>query len=427
MNHAHNLDVRVNASGLLSRSLIVIIYLGGFYIFNALTALLIASGMYARELSILYYVCYAALCILAIVFTISTNPQCLMRREVWLMALFWFLYIARIIDSCYFSGVPLLLPPDYYISYAVAGCLIPMIAFFREMDERGSTAAYWTVLVSCAVSTSSCVWVYRSLIGTNFFRLGMSDEATLNPLQVAYMGGALIVLTFYDILYRRRRFVLRSLRTLVAVLLISVGFLALIIGASRGPILALAACTLAAVIGRMVSKRFTASAVLIVTLVFIIPMLMNLTEDLGSGLVDRFGDINSEYGEGGRFSLIWEAVSDISESPILGSGLELRNSQTFPHNVVIEAFLTTGIFGGSLFVGLCVWAILRSMRILVFAPQRGWVALLFIFYFVFSEVSGALYLSWAFWYSFAAVMSLRVAAPLGKLRTPEHVVGRSSY
>jgi O-antigen ligase len=177
----------------------------------------------------------------------------------------------------------------------------------------------------------------------------------------------------------------------------------------------------------MVSKRFTASAVLIVTLVFIIPMLMNLTEDLGSGLVDRFGDINSEYGEGGRFSLIWEAVSDISESPILGSGLELRNSQTFPHNVVIEAFLTTGIFGGSLFVGLCVWAILRSMRILVFAPQRGWVALLFIFYFVFSEVSGALYLSWAFWYSFAAVMSLRVAAPLGKLRTPEHVVGRSSY
>jgi O-antigen ligase len=403
------------------------IFAGGFCLFSPMTAIAIQFGQYSPELSIYYYAGFAFVCAFATVYSISRNADFLKQREVGLTALFWLLYIARLIWSCYFSNVSLRLPGDDYIYYAVGGCLIPMIAFFRVMDDKSSAVAYWSLLVSSGAGTGICVLVYRSLIGTEFIRLGMSGDVSLSPLQVAYLGSTIIVLATYDILYRQEGFRLRSFRLLLSLLFLATGFLALVIGASKGALLDTLVCILAAVAGRLYVKRFVASSIIIFAMALLFPLLAGLTEILGSGLVDRLRDTSAEYGPGGRIALVTDAVSEFAQSPIFGSGIEVESLRSYPHNVIVEAFLTTGIFGGTLFFGLCVWAILRSMRILVVDPNHGWIALLFILNFVFSLVSGALYLSWAFWFSYAAVMSIRLGGQFRNPRLFNHGVGRSSY
>jgi O-antigen ligase len=382
-------------------------YAGGFFLSSGLIAVAIAQNWYSRALSVTYFAGFAVFCTIASAYSFSKNPALFNRREVVFTALFLFLYALRVVKSALFSQGPLILPPRYYIYYLVAGCLVPMMAFFRGMEARTATAAYRSVVISAVVSMAACLWVYRSLLGTNFGRLGMSLEDALNPLQLAYLGSAVCVLAAYDILYRQSAAAHLSLRFLACVLAMGLAFLALIIGASKGALLSLAVCVLAAVVGRLMVKRYVASTVFILALLCLLPLLTNLTGVLGSGLVERLRD-PTEYSGEGRMALVTATMSEFAASPLFGSGLELK-SMSFPHNVIAEAFLTTGIFGGTLFVGLCIWATYRSMRILVYSPRDGWIGLLFIHYFVMAELSGVMYLAWPFWYSYAAVMWIRVA------------------
>jgi len=113
---------------------------------------------------------------------------------------------------------------------------------------------------------------------------------------------------------------------------------------------------------------------------------------------------------GGRLLLYQDTLEQIVQNPLFGSGLEEKYSRFYPHNHILEAFMTTGVLGGLCFVILCWVTIKRSFLILQKEESYGWIACLFIIYFVHGLFSSSIIDS-SFWYSMMAVYAVPIAGP----------------
>lgn len=87
----------------------------------------------------------------------------------------------------------------------------------------------------------------------------------------------------------------------------------------------------------------------------------------------------------------------------------------YPHNVAIESFMATGIFGGTAFCLILVWSTIAAVR-LSRRPAALWVSLLFLQQLIAALVSGALYLSLGMWMFAVAVVALDAAGRMPAYR-----------
>jgi O-antigen ligase len=131
-------------------------------------------------------------------------------------------------------------------------------------------------------------------------------------------------------------------------------------------------------------------------------------DELGIPLVSRvaaLAEARDDQTVGMRVVFIQDAWSQFMEHPLLGSALEERNSMTYPHNVNVEAFMATGVFGGAAFLALTVAGLWASVRLLRRDPDFGWIALLYIQSLAGASTSGSLVGSSSFFAFLAAAVS----------------------
>jgi O-antigen ligase len=88
------------------------------------------------------------------------------------------------------------------------------------------------------------------------------------------------------------------------------------------------------------------------------------------------------------------------DQPLLGSHALELGSYTYPHNVLLESLMATGVLGFALLLGSMGPATLAALRIIRAESQFMWIALIYLQYVVHCMVSGSLYLEASFW-SFA--------------------------
>jgi hypothetical protein len=92
-----------------------------------------------------------------------------------------------------------------------------------------------------------------------------------------------------------------------------------------------------------------------------------------------------------RASLARDAWQEYLEHPILGSSIVERRSLFYPHNCIIEAFMATGTFGGSIFVLILLLAVYRAIRIAKTNVAMSWISLCFLQVLIGAMFSGGLY------------------------------------
>jgi O-antigen ligase len=134
-------------------------------------------------------------------------------------------------------------------------------------------------------------------------------------------------------------------------------------------------------------------------------------ERLGFRAVDRIvalrdlrADASTEvHVEGARGA--WEEFLD---HPAFGSGLDESRTGEYPHNVVIESFMATGVLGGAAFSIILLCSSVAAAKLMTTNATR-WISLLYVQYLVSALVSGALYLSGTMWCFIAAVIGLAAA------------------
>jgi hypothetical protein len=389
-----------------SQYIIAFLYLTGVFVSPTAIIVLLSAGVETRDFIYPYRAAYAALSLIAVAWLFFKNNR-FYRGWLWIpLVIFWSSYIYRIIYDGYLLGVPLRIPPIDYLGYALGGCVAPMVVFMCRQGQSGLELIYKIVYISCLSSTFVGVWYYRNYLGTNFIRLGMGGDETVNPLTIGYLGAIAVLLSVFDVLTSTTR---KTGRTLLSIFGIAVGFLALIIGASRGAVLSLVTSLafLFWVLAR--SGSWYRVGAYVCMSVGVIPIASKYAGDLGSGLIARISHTTAEFEQGsreiGRISLTDASIKQFMQSPLFGSGLEEKETKGYPHNLIVESFMTTGLLGGIAFCTYSAAAFWRGLLILRRDIRSGWISLLFISYCVEAMLSGAIYLSSVFWYLSATILS----------------------
>lgn len=345
------------------------------------------------------------------------------------LATFGALYVIRLACDTVQQPTDLSLPWFEYWAYFLGVCLMPGVAAWRADWRPGTSYRFvpLTILVAVAIGSGVLTLMYREILTWGVGRLGaipadiLTDFDVINPLTVAYLAALQIALAFLVAMYYRGR----GRWWLTTVLCAGAGLAAIIpfaMGASRGPavFLVIALAGLVVFRGR---GALGATVVLAFVLAILFGALEFMGETYGLGGVDRIASVRQDWEDRTAAMerlFLWDrAWRAFLADPLTGHSLETPGYGTYPHNAVIEAFMTTGLVGGIAFAGGVAYCVLRSVQMIRRQPEWAWVSLLCWWGVIQATFSGALYNSGALWLG----LMLVVGAPSPRRprpRTTDH-------
>lgn len=325
------------------------------------------------------------------------------------LALFLLLYLYRLYSDAVFAPIALTMPPVEFLSFGLGVAFIPMLPFFEPLDPRARAPAIRVIQGMASVTA-----VLLLVIGVQQFLAGdlialwhgRFGTETLNPISVGHLGASIAILASYRLVWEPPEGALRRALLLGS---LALGAATVAVSASRGPMLAglvaIAALWFMPLRGR---ARLAMATVTGVLAIIVVAAAVRAEDRLGIPIVSRVTSI-AEAREDGTSSLrltyITDAWDQFLEHPVLGSALEERNSMFYPHNINVEAFMATGIFGGVAFLVLSIAGLWASFHLLRRDPDYGWIGMLFVQALIGASTSGSIVGSPTYYAFLAAAVS----------------------
>lgn len=316
--------------------------------------------------------------------------------------LFWVLYYLRILIDGYVLQQPLVISVQYLLAYATLFSLIPALAGFSGLNLQSSQRTFNLLLFMGLAAFATVAMDSQELLSAYTGEgAGRFSLEKLNPISVGNVGSAILLLGMaglFSDLNRGSGVLIRA----VCIALIPLGVIALVFGASRGPILAtLVALALFFVVPVSIPRLIVLAVVATGIGYTAVQTYMVGVERFSFDVVERIL-IASESGDS-RLDLWRNAWQQFQENPLIGDSIAERSTGFYPHNSVLEALMATGLFGGIAYVFLLGWSIVASVRLLHRRLGYEWLALLCIQSAIGSFFSGAHWGNGAHWLTMVAV------------------------
>jgi hypothetical protein len=227
--------------------------------------------------------------------------------------------------------------------------------------------------------------------------LRSTGSLTLSVLLYGHLGVSLILLSIY-------KFISSNNKIFKTILLsgILIGILSLAISGSRSPVIAL-------IFGLFYILFSNYSQFKSILILFFTTLILYLFGFYFFTLINQyFPSILFErlvyayeflaITDQARSQYLTDGINEFFQNPIFGNAFLLTsyNSQgSYPHNLIIESFMATGIFGGFLFTYFTIKTLFLTKK---FAKSdNAWLCILFIQFFCFGMFSGNLFSSFLFW------------------------------
>lgn len=301
-----------------------------------------------------------------------------------ILVAFFVLYFCRVVWDLYIGAVPV--AGTFLLSF-VFFSVPPALALMhcREFDEdKFLRILFPTCIITCSVALLAAytnLSVGRSWTADNEGRLFLD---TVNPITFGEIGVTTVLAAFAWGSARHR--VGDFMLIIVAMVL---GALTILLSASRGPFVSLVICL--AVLGFR-NRRF----------LWLVPVLAGATlllviSDLGDSpvlLVARLASTVQEHSEV-RMLVQADAVGQFLDHPLLGSSIVEQGSGDYPHNLIIEAGMATGLVGLVMYIPVLAGA--AWMAVARLKSGQILVPLLAIQYMVAGQFSGSLSASVSIW------------------------------
>lgn len=316
---------------------------------------------------------YAALFLLSLVGAILRR-QISPSRELTPLFIFFILLGFRLVYDLFIIGI--YSPhssPSYVFGYYFALTLFPMMVISLCFESEDLPALHrWilgVLMLSCAMVAVQFMQSgsqFLTALEAQRLEIREKDEAAavLNPITVGLCGAVLAMMSLATLAVRMKRNVIQVM-TLVAGVVLGLG--ALMLAGSRGPFAAFVCGFLFFLFGTIRAMASTRElrrnvprsgyllliGAVVVTLIYVaqsgdnmflaIRRLTETTALMLSGSTDEI-----------RVYILADGVAEFMSSPLLGSGHLALQGTAYPHNSLLEAFMTTGLFGGFLFVAILV-------------------------------------------------------------------------
>jgi len=277
----------------------------------------------------------------------------------------------------------------------ISFCLSILIALsFRYDKAFVSEKSYFFFLISLSIGLFTAFFLAKAsplpLIGR------FDANSTVNSINYGQMGCSLSIVSVYGLYNHPFKY-----SRIIYPTLFLLGVISIMKAGSRSPVVVLLLVTIFYFFAK---SGFLKGIILVgcsaIVLFFSIDFLIELSEAVGSEIVTRLLSA-IETGETSGRDLIYEnAIGHFLDSPVFGNYYLIPSgigNGGYPHNFFIEAFMTTGIFGGIPFVIMVIITLIKSFTLLKRRHKSGWIVLLFLQILIFGMFSSSLYSSQDFW------------------------------
>jgi len=325
-----------------------------------------------------------------------------------LFAFVWVLMLARMAYDFNVQPMPLALPATDYLAIAVGTCLLPALAML-ESPGPATLRLAWILAFGLSMGAFGGVCVMLLREGVIGLWSGRLSTDVINPVTLGHLGASLSLLSVSKpASVRPAGRMARALLLLVLTTCFIAGLLLTIASASRGPMLAVLVGLFALVVlrpGRSVGVGVLTRGLPLLLLVAGLGALLALAVQEYTDLrpVERVTSFMDESNTE-RSRLVVAAWLQFTESPWLGDAMFERVELNYPHNVLVEALMATGILGFLAMCGIFVMMGRAILGILLSRPDASWVAMIALQAMLASLVSGSLFQSDIFWVYATAVV-----------------------
>lgn len=319
------------------------------------------------------------------------------------VSLFWCTYAARYLNDVVFDNSLLQREPQYYT------LMIWGVSFVALLGGLSIPVSAWR--------NASLIWVCVgfSLAATGPHLTAVSEGSerlrtiVTGPIMLGHIGASAALMGAALLLLNPNKSRL-WLRLIVGSYSLFIGVMTMLTAGSRSPVVA-------SLIGLslifMVRVFAKGGRVAMGGAMFVLGILLILAapDSSDSFVFQRLKLSRENYltleNSSNRDYLIQNSLNQFLDSPVVGSALEERETGfIYPHNIVVEALMATGVVGGIPF--LISWTIGVWGIILLFVSDRRliWIAVLHAQMVVLSMFSISIPEAWGYWFTLGGVLGV---------------------
>jgi O-antigen ligase len=396
-----------------------------------LSSVLEAFDAYARVFSIVYRAFILASSLFLIRLAMLHAPAKDWRGPVVVaFCALWVMLLARFAWDSSFVPIPLPLPWIDMFLLMVGVALIPTIAVFQAPSERSFDIARRVILCGGVVAGLFLVAAeLRNVMETaDTAALRRIGTDALNPVTLGHVGTTVVIVSLLGPPLQGAKSLAARILDSVPVRITAgvVGVFLAVAAASKGPLLALVAVVVVWQAVRVAraptpGAALAAFAWILVLFVGLGALAIFLALFANVMVVDRFADFGgtSDVSTSIRLMTWTRAIQQFESSPWIGASFVEIKERFYPHNLLLEALLTTGIAGFSALAVVLLAGAAASARVLF--SRHAWVALLLCQLFIAIMFSGSIYFSDGFWICLSAVLALDRLLARQAARSPEPI------
>lgn len=310
-------------------------------------------------------------------------------------AMFLLLYSVHLIITTSYPAYPLSRAQIEYAAYFMTFALIPFVGTVNVHSQENLVFARNALLLI----TGTIVIVYwLSYSPDSSTNSRFRPYESVNPIGVGYAGLVAATLAAW-ILYRDHRAHGNSIRCAMYFMLASGAALSLMVGQRQVVLSGVLSILLFVFVtsGTRVHGivRRVSLGILLGAIVSAV-IYAGLAEQTLSRLSNT--SVRIQGGDEARLEHWAEAIRLFQKSPISGGPIELPVAKTWPHNLLLESLMVTGVPGALLMLIFLSVVSILALRLIRFSTF-GWIGLVYFQMTVSAMLSGALYANVWFWVS----------------------------
>lgn len=358
------------------------------------------SGASSTVLSISVRFLVLVICIF-IFFRLRIAKQVRLERMIfWTSCAFWILYLVRLGFFTVFQQGIIKYEPYYYWVWAIGTCFFPMMAIFlcsNKINVRKLFIIFYVLIVLTLLLALPNARTGVVVDGVMVDR-GRLQLESLNPISLGRLGACLVIISVWSLVCGRKEAssLLSILFRLLAVIL---GLAVLIYSGSRGPMLSLASGVLFLSLALQSVNKIKLTLVIFLTGCALYIAFPYMSIDLIDKSVVRISNAlsGSDAATQGRFNSYQGALEVFRANPLFGGLLEEPNTNFYPHNILLESLMSTGVLGFVFLFSAMLIGVYTSFALMRERSNSSWIGLLFIIYLVQAQFSGSIYKSYELW------------------------------
>ena len=322
----------------------------------------------------------------------------------------------RILADIVFGSIPnLLMTPQEFYANTFGIAFFPAVAsFFIRAETFRPSDKRFLLLVTLITTAFAAVLAVNSFDTIETQRLSLEY---INPISLGHLGLMLAILGIAFFLEKGSGGN-RVFKFVFCPAAMIVGTLVALRSNSRGVQVAAGVVVLGvALLGGKSRLRLIVGGMILAVALFVVVRFSQGSASISDTLfsrwseVDDTGQTSAERSSDVRVELLSSSMKYFQEAPILGYSVVEPESGFYPHNIIAEVLLSTGIAGFIIFAMLLVRLLNICRLALKDHLEHLWIVLLFMQYLVADQFSGSLYFDPNLWLFMVLLAGLSARRP----------------